>query len=294
MKKAVLLFSILLTACGGGKEDSQAIRTVERLSTTTRNAYYVSNREPLQPQQFIKLPAGSIEPEGWIRKQLELQKAGLCGHLGEISAWLQKDNNAWLKTGGEWGWEEVPYWLRGYGNMGYALKDEAVLKETRFWIEAILSSQRADGNFGPLHLNDGKQDFWPNMIVLWIMQSYYEYTNDERVIDFMTRYCHYLLTVPPYGRLDEVHSTAQLAQRECRPMLPRTCHLLSLHERLRFVGCQLQRAKSGTPCFRTGTGRYVWGRRECAYRLLRPAAGDGNLWLCGADGFRRNYAAHQR
>ena len=86
MKKAVLLFSILLTACGGGKEDSQAIRTVERLSTTTRNAYYVSNREPLQPQQFIKLPAGSIEPEGWIRKQLELQKAGLCGHLGEISA----------------------------------------------------------------------------------------------------------------------------------------------------------------------------------------------------------------
>ena len=28
------------------------------------------------------------------------------------------------------------------------------------------------------------------------MQSYYEYTNDERVIDFMTRYCHYLLTVP--------------------------------------------------------------------------------------------------
>ena len=64
MKKAVLLFSILLTACGGGKEDSQAIRTVERLSTTTRNAYYVSNREPLQPQQFIKLPAGSIEPDG--------------------------------------------------------------------------------------------------------------------------------------------------------------------------------------------------------------------------------------
>lgn len=195
MKKAVLLFSVLLAACGEGK-DSQVVKTVERLSTATRNAYYVSNREPLQPQQFIKLPAGSIEPEGWIRKQLELQKEGLCGHLGEISAWLQKDNNAWLKTGGEWGWEEVPYWLRGYGNMGYALKDEAVLEETRFWIDAILASQRADGNFGPLHLNNGKQDFWPNMIVLWIMQSYYEYANDERVIGFMTRYCHYLLTVP--------------------------------------------------------------------------------------------------
>jgi hypothetical protein len=194
MKKTILLFSILLASCAG--KQTQEIRTMERLSTVSRNDYYVSNRAPLQPLQFIKLPAGSIEPEGWIKRQVELQKDGLCGHLGEISAWLQKGNNAWLKNGGEWGWEEVPYWLRGYGNMAYALKDEALLKETNFWIEAILASQRTDGNFGPVHLNNGKQDFWPNMIVLWIMQSYHEYTNDNRVIDFMTRYCHYLQTVP--------------------------------------------------------------------------------------------------
>ena len=194
MKKTILFFSILLASCAG--KQTQEIRTMERLSTASRNDYYVSNRAPLQPLQFIKLPAGSIEPEGWIKRQVELQKDGLCGHLGEISAWLQKGNNAWLKNGGEWGWEEVPYWLRGYGNMAYALKDEALLKETKFWIEAILASQRTDGNFGPVHLNNGKQDFWPNMIVLWIMQSYHEYTNDNRVIDFMTRYCHYLQTVP--------------------------------------------------------------------------------------------------
>ena len=194
MKKTILLFSILLASCAG--KQTQEIRTMERLSTVSRNDYYVSNRAPLQPLQFIKLPAGSIEPEGWIKRQVELQKDGLCGHLGEISAWLQKGNNAWLKNGGEWGWEEVPYWLRGYGNMAYALKDEALLKETNFWIEAILASQRTDGNFGPVHLNNGKQDFWPNMIGLWIMQSYHEYTNDNRVIDFMTRYCHYLQTVP--------------------------------------------------------------------------------------------------
>ena len=192
MKKTILFFSILLASCAG--KQTQEIRTMERLSTASHNDYYVSNRAPLQPLQFIKLPAGSIEPEGWIRRQIELQKDGLCGHLGEISAWLQKENNAWLKNGGEWGWEEVPYWLRGYGNMAYALRDETLLKETKFWIEAILSSQRADGNFGPVHLNNGKQDFWPNMIVLWIMQSYHEYTNDNRVIDFMTRYCHYLQT----------------------------------------------------------------------------------------------------
>ena len=194
MKKTILLFSILFASCTG--KQMQEIRTLDRLPLDSRNEHYVSNRAPLQPSHFIKLPAGSIEPDGWIRRQIELQKEGLCGHLGEISAWLQKGNNAWLKNGGEWGWEEVPYWLRGYGNMAYALKDEELLKETKFWIEAILASQREDGNFGPVHLNNGKQDFWPNMIVLWIMQSYHEYTNDNRVIDFMTRYCHYLQTVP--------------------------------------------------------------------------------------------------
>lgn len=193
------LFCFLLLACGAActvPGSDEAVQCVERMPVDVRNEYYVSNREPLQPQQFIKLPVGSIEPAGWLKAQLELQKDGLNGHLGEISAWLQKEGNAWLKTGGQWGWEEVPYWLRGYGNLAYLMKDEAMLKETRFWIESILSSQREDGNFGPLHLNDGKQDFWPNMIVLWIMQSYYEYSGDERILDFMTKYCNYQLTVP--------------------------------------------------------------------------------------------------
>ncbi len=56
MKKTILLFSILLASCAG--KQTQEIRTMERLSTASRNDYYVSNRAPLQPLQFIKLPAG--------------------------------------------------------------------------------------------------------------------------------------------------------------------------------------------------------------------------------------------
>jgi hypothetical protein len=188
-----LILFVLFAACSASTNE---VETVNRLSTESRNTFYASNHSPLQPQQFVKLPAGSIQPEGWLKQQLILQKNGLNGHLEEISAWLQKENNAWLETGGQWGWEEVPYWLRGYGNLAYIMKDEAMLNETRFWIEHILNSQRKDGDFGPVHLNDGKQDFWPNMIVLWILQSYYEYTNDQRILDFMSNYWHYLLTVP--------------------------------------------------------------------------------------------------
>ena len=80
---------------------------------------------------------------------MELSKDGLCGHLGELSSWLEKDNNAWLGNGGQWGWEEVPYWLRGYASLAYAFDDPEMLAETRLWIEAILASQREDGYFGP-------------------------------------------------------------------------------------------------------------------------------------------------
>lgn len=191
--KKILFLSLICVACTAPQDT--LLEQVDRLSTSTRNDFYVSNRAPLQPQQFIKLPTGTIQPKGWLKQQLELQKNGLNGHLGEISAWLQKKDNAWLETGGQWGWEEVPYWLRGYANLAYIVQDNHMLNEAKFWIDGILKSQREDGNFGPVHLNDGKQDFWPNMIVLWIMQSYYEYSNDERVIGFMTKYCNYLLTV---------------------------------------------------------------------------------------------------
>lgn len=193
---SILCGALLLFAGACSPEMPVEIRQTDRIPTAERNVNYASNREPLMPQQFIKLPAGSIKPGGWLLTQLQLQKDGLNGHLGEISAWLQKEDNAWLKSGGKWGWEEVPYWLRGYAGLSYLFEDKNMLDEAKIWIEAILNSQREDGNFGPYTEVNGSQDFWPNMIALWILQSYYEYTGDKRVVDFMTRYFHFQLTVP--------------------------------------------------------------------------------------------------
>ncbi|MBI5862898.1 MAG: transcriptional initiation protein Tat, partial [Planctomycetes bacterium] len=114
-----------------------------------RNTHYSSNREPLRAIPLTKLPAGSIHPAGWLRKQLRLQADGFLGHLEEISKFLRKPGNAWLSPTGEGhsGWEEVPYWLKGYVGMAIALDDEKMLAEARFWIDGILSSQREDGYF---------------------------------------------------------------------------------------------------------------------------------------------------
>lgn len=193
MLKTIHIILILFVLSFSISAKEVEITGVKKIPTDSRNSYYISNKNPLQPQRLIKLPAGSIVPDGWLRKQLELQRDGLNGHLSEISAWLQRDDNAWLKSGGKWGWEEVPYWLRGYAALAYIMKDESMYQEALFWIDAILESQREDGNFGPKY--SGKQDFWPNMIVLWILQNHYEYTHDPRIIPFMTAYCNYLLTV---------------------------------------------------------------------------------------------------
>lgn len=162
---------------------------------------YVGNRAPLLASPFRKLPISSIRPEGWLRKQLEMEADGYTGHLDELSEFLNKKDNAWLSPTGEGkhGWEELPYWLRGFGDLGYVLGDKRIIKEARVWLEAMIASQAPDGYFGPKAnrtLSKGKPDVWPNMLALNALQSYYEYSGDKRVIDLMTRYFHWEATVP--------------------------------------------------------------------------------------------------
>jgi hypothetical protein len=196
----LLIVSLVWFNCSAG----ESIRIVEQPDTKAANDFYVGNHPPLTPSPFIKLSIGAIKPQGWVRRQLELEADGFVGHLTEISPYLQKQGNAWLNPKGEGhiSWEEVPYWLKGFGDLGYVLADERIINETRTWIEATIKSQREDGWFGPPANKTGSQDkkgrpdLWPNMIMLDVLQSYYEYSNDERVLTLMTNYFRWQMTVP--------------------------------------------------------------------------------------------------
>ena len=85
------------------------------------------------------------------------------------------------------------------------LKDPKIIQGARKWIDATLSSQEPDGYFGPRANKtglDGHPDLWPHMVMLNVLQSFYEFTGDERVIPFMTRYLKWLNAQPPetFGR----------------------------------------------------------------------------------------------
>lgn len=165
----------------------------------SRGGHYVPNRAPLQPVPFQKLPPGAIEPRGWLAQQLDLQVKGLCGRYDEVSDFLRYDGNGWVDPT-QSAWEELPYWLRGFGDLGYVTGDTGVLTRTERWLNGILATQAADGWFGPERLRTSLEngpDFWPGMPLLAAFRSWYEYSGDERVIPFMTRYLQFQNTQPP-------------------------------------------------------------------------------------------------
>ncbi len=178
-----------------------SITVVDRPDPSAGNKHYAGNRPPLMNSPLIKLPVGSIDPKGWLRRQLELEADGFVGHLPEISAFCRKKGNAWLDPAGRGhsGWEEVPYWLRGFVALGYVLDDERIVTASRPWIEHIFTGQCENGYFGPRkNLGDGKHgpDLMPNMNMLFVLRHYYEYTGDTRALDTMRRYFKWELTIP--------------------------------------------------------------------------------------------------
>jgi hypothetical protein len=214
MKHGIIILSaIVLVQCWFAVPIRIAAQHIEHATSAVvasppidrRSELYVTNREPLTGTPLIRLPVGSIRPTGWLAKQLQLQAAGFHGHLAEISPFLRKEGNAWLNPEGkgDHGWEEPPYWLKGYINLAYLLRDDAMIRQSQQWIEGALASQKPDGWFGPDADRRGvatdlvgRDDLWPNMIMLFCLQDYYDYSGDKRVIQLMERYFKYLQGVP--------------------------------------------------------------------------------------------------
>lgn len=159
------------------------------------------SKAPLLKTPLAKLPLGSIIPRGWLKHQLDLMAAGLVGQLCKISPFL-KPENGWF-GGNNPGWEEQPYWFRGFHDLAVLTGDEKLLAEARTWIEAVIESQDEEGYFGAKYHKAvaGKNgqvvtDLWPHMVMLDAVISHYEHTHDERVIPMMTRFFRFCEQLP--------------------------------------------------------------------------------------------------
>ena len=161
------------------------------LQTSSTPGRPLKNRAPLRPNAFYPLPLGSIRPGGWLRKQLEIQAAGLSGHLDETWADVGP-NSGWLGGTGE-SWERGPYFLDGLLPLSYLLDDERLKAKAQKYIDWTLNHQAADGMIGPASNND----WWPRMVMLKVLAQYEEVTGDPRVIPLLSRYFAYQLSALP-------------------------------------------------------------------------------------------------
>lgn len=130
---------------------------------------------------------GDIRPEGWLRRQLELQAAGLTGQVEQVWPDLGP-RSAWLGGDGE-DWERGPYYLDGLVPLAHLLDDGDLRKKAEKWIEWILASQQENGRFGP----ESNADWWPRMVALKVLTQHAEATGDARVPPFLARYFEYQL-----------------------------------------------------------------------------------------------------
>ena len=140
--------------------------------------------EVLRQPAMDVLPPGSVQPEGWLKTQLQLQAEGLTGHAEELYDDIGKSD--WLtgaNVGKEFAWERGPYYAKGLVSLAFVLNDDARKAKAKRWVDAILASQRANGDFGPKARN-----WWANMIALWLVRDWCEATGDVRVEPFLARY----------------------------------------------------------------------------------------------------------
>ena len=158
----------------------------------------------LLPLVLHPLPLGSVKPSGWLRRQLQIQRDGLTGHLEEF--WPDVARSAWI-GGDAAGWERGPYWLDGAIPLAVLLDDERLLARVRFWVDEILARQQPDGWFGteadPRITGKGTVDLshtydpWPRFVLLKALTQWQEATGDERIIPAIDRFLRRLAALAP-------------------------------------------------------------------------------------------------
>ncbi|MEV0844427.1 RICIN domain-containing protein [Streptomyces sp. NPDC049954] len=156
--------------------------------------HYTPNAAPLAPTAFLRLPPQAVTAKGWLATQLGKELDGLCGRYADTSHFLDFDTTGWVHPEKE-GWEELPYWLRGYVDLAVVTRDGAALAEVRRWMDAILATRQDDGFFGPTRLRtslNGGPDFWPFLPLIQAMRSWQEYDGDERVVPLLTGFFRYM------------------------------------------------------------------------------------------------------
>ena len=135
----------------------------------------------LKPLKLTPYTTNQLSPQGWLLYQLQIQAAGLSGHLDKV--WPDVQNSKWI-GGDKEGWERVPYWLDGFIPLAYQLKDQDMITRAKRYIDAILAGQQPDGWICPCTNEErSRYDMWALYLICKVLVLYHECSGDTRIED---------------------------------------------------------------------------------------------------------------
>jgi uncharacterized protein len=154
--------------------------------------------EPSVKPVFTPLPAGAIEPTGWLRDWALAARNGITGHLDE---WSPVYRDAWKGPspgapgdGTGWPLEQSSYWLDGALRLGYILHDDALIKKVTDRLRLVVDGVNSGGNSFVYWKKELPQGFnsWACSQMGRALVAWYEASGDRRILDALVRtYSHY-------------------------------------------------------------------------------------------------------
>ena len=136
-------------------------------------------------EKWTFFTSNEIKPEGWLRRQLQIQAESLSGNLDKV--WRDVRDSAWIGGDAE-GWERVPYWLDGFIPLAYLLENKDMIARAKKYIDAIISFQKESGWICPCTDEEiPTYDSWAVQLISKVLVVYYECSRDERIPEVLYR-----------------------------------------------------------------------------------------------------------
>jgi hypothetical protein len=108
---------------------------------------YQAPHAPATQSAYLTLPAGAVEPQGWLRDWCEQIRDGFTGRMEDVNpafkqAWaadyrITGPNLYWGKGG--WPYEGGGYWFEGLAGMAAQLKDECLIALANRRFDAVVT-----------------------------------------------------------------------------------------------------------------------------------------------------------
>ena len=140
-----------------------------------------------------------MHPEGWLRRQLEIQAAGLSGNLDKV--WPDVRDSAWI-GGDREGWERVPYWLDGFIPLAHLLEKEDLIARADHYVHSIVARQQEDGWICPCGVEERETyDVWAALLIGKVLALHCEFEDDPAVETALYRALKNLYTLLKDGSI---------------------------------------------------------------------------------------------